>query len=609
MCGIAGMLRLGPRAPELPLDELARIDAALARRGPDGRAAWKSPSGEVALAHRRLAILDLTPAAEQPMRSRDGRFVLVYNGEIYNFRALRRELLAAGAELRSESDSEVLLELLARQGTNALSKLRGMYAFAFWDERRRELLLARDPYGIKPLYYSTEGGLLRFASQVKALEAGGALPLAIDAAAVAGFLSWGAVPEPLTLRRAIRALPAGHILRASDEGVRCEPLPYNPSDEMPADATEAIRESVEAHLVSDVPVAVFLSAGLDSALVAALAKRAVSERPERLEPPTALTLTWAEARGTGRDEEPLARATAQALGLRHIVREISGEEVRAALPEILAAMDQPSIDGFNTWLVARLAREEGFKVALSGLGGDEIFGGYPSFRDVPAWHRRARRLAGIPGARTLTSGLLAMASSGRPKARGLLRHAGSLAGAYFLRRGLFLPEEIRRMRIGTGNDEQLPLAGAFDPVLDAWQGLSEGILGPLDGLLRDPWRAVHRMESTIYLRRQLLRDADWAGMAHGVEIRVPLVDARLRLALEARSFEPARSGGKRLLMRDLTLDLPPGLYARSKSGFQLPLAAWLEPEREAKESPVGQQSRRLAELVLGQCGVAIEKAA
>ncbi|HSM13158.1 MAG TPA: asparagine synthase (glutamine-hydrolyzing), partial [Thermoanaerobaculia bacterium] len=378
MCGIAGMLRLAADGPALDRAELARISAALARRGPDGEKAWASAHGRALLAHRRLAILDPTPRADQPMLSADGRHALILNGEIYDFREHRQRLVADGVPLRTTGDAEVLLELLAREGPAVLSSLRGMYAFALWDESRGELLLGRDPYGIKPLYYATTGGVLRFASQVRALEAGGGVPLEVDREAVAGFLAWGAIPEPRTLRAAIRALPAGHLLRATADGpVRVEPLPFRPPEREPRPVEAGLEECVRDHLVSDVPVALFLSAGLDSALVAALARRHLPE------PPTALTLTFAEARGTARDEEAGARAIAAALGLPHGVREVAGGEVRELLPEIVGAMDQPSIDGVNTWFVSKAAAEAGLKVALSGLGGDELLGGYPSFRDVP----------------------------------------------------------------------------------------------------------------------------------------------------------------------------------------------------------------------------------
>lgn len=583
MCGIAGLVRVDRDARPPDPGELGRVSAALARRGPDGEGEWRSTSGRVALAHRRLAILDPSPAGAQPMRSPDGRHAIVFNGEIYDFRRHRPALERAGVELATGSDTEVLLHLVARHGPAILSSLRGMYAFALWDEVEGELLLARDPYGIRPLYYAIGGGWLRFASQVRALEAGGSVSNEVDPEAVAGFLCWGAVPEPRTLRRAIRAVPAGHVLRVSEaRGVELEPTPFRRVAETPADLGAALVESVRDHLVSDVPVAIFLSAGLDSSLIAALARR------ELAEPPTALTLAIAETRDTPADEVPLARETAAKLGLPHVVREVGAQDVRSLLPEVLAAMDQPSIDGFNTFLIARLARESGFKVALSGLGGDELLGGYRSFRDVPRWHRRARALCRIPGLSALWPGFSRLIAPSKPKLAGLLDHGRSLAGAYFLRRGLFLPRELR--------------ANGYDPVLDAWEAMGESVLGGVSGLLEDPWHAVHRLESNVYLRRQLLRDADWAGLGQGVEIRVPFVDARLRLAAEAAGFEPARGGGKAALVRALAPELPAALFDRAKTGFQLPIADWLEPAAGGFRR-VGDQSRRLAIRVLESFGV------
>ncbi len=606
MCGISGILRRTPLASPPDRDELGRIHAALAARGPDGEGIWSSRDGRLLLAHRRLSILDLSPAGAQPMSSADERFTVVFNGEIYNFHELAGELVAAGVRLRSRSDTEVILELWRREGPRAFARLRGMFALALWDDRTSELVLARDPYGIKPLFFSLDGGQLRFASQARALEAGGGLSLEVDPAAVAGLLSWGAVPEPLSLRKSIRALPAGHWARVAGDGsFVLETVPRVALGESPVAAAEALAASVRAHLVSDVPVGIFLSAGLDSALVAALAARYPSE------PLTALTLTWAEARGTASDEEPLARATAAALGLRHVVREIDGAEVRRELPQILDAMDLPSIDGFNTWLVARLAREEGLKVALSGLGGDEIFGGYSSFRDVPRWRSQATRLRRLPGLAAIWPGIARRLAPDTPKLASVLRYATSFAGAYALRRAVFLPHEVDRMLERAGLAEPAP-AGTrpYDAPLDAWEKLGEAGLGDPSRLLRDPWRTVHRLESALYLRHQLLRDSDWAGMAHGVEIRTPLVDAWLRAGMESLDFEPAKTGGKAALVRAAAPELPAGLFSRPKSGFQLPIADWLENDpKRSRSSRVGAQSRRLALLVLEAFGVSLQGAA
>jgi|CXWL01.1.fsa_nt_gi asparagine synthase (glutamine-hydrolysing) len=588
MCGLNGFLRLRPEAPPADREEILRTRDSMAHRGPDGSGLWMAEDGSVALAHRRLAILDPSPAGAQPMTSADHRYRLILNGEIYNFRDLRAALEAEGEYFRSHSDTEVILALYARYGTAMLPRLRGMFALALWDSLEATLLLARDPYGIKPLYLSTAGGVLRFASQVRALEASGAISQVVDPAALAGFLLWGSVPEPRTIRREIRAVPAGsYLLARLDGGPLPDPIRFGGFDfeglvpgepPLPESAAEALTESVGAHLVSDVPVAVFLSAGLDSALIAALAQRA---RPA--DPLQSFTLRFASFADAPEDEGPLAAEVARTLGLRHRERTVGDEELRGLQNDWLAAMDQPSVDGANTFLVSRLAAGAGLKVVLSGLGGDEIFGSYPSFRDVPRWVQAARwgRLA--PGAKAIGSSLARRLAPSRPKLAGLLHHGDSLAGAYFLRRGLFLPEELPRL---VGRTLAADLLGEYDPVSEARRALG-GETGP--------WRAVHRLESTLYLRNQLLRDADWASMAHSLELRVPLVDERLRRTLDALGFEPARTAGKATLVRRVAPELPAALFDRPKTGFTVPLGALAGRPAASRQ---GLDARRLALAVL-----------
>jgi asparagine synthase (glutamine-hydrolysing) len=599
MCGINGILRLSEGAPAIDRDELLRTRDAMAARGPDGAGAWTSSDGRVALASRRLAILDLTAAGDQPMASGDGRFHLVLNGEIYNFAELRRELEGEGVRFRSHSDTEVLLALYAREGAAMLGRLRGMYGLAIWDDRDKSLLLARDPLGIKPLYLSTEAGSLRFASQVKALEAGGAVSREIDPAGLAGFLLWGSVPEPLTLRRAIRALPAGHHLLV-EKGLVGEPRSqesHQPGSLSPMTPEQAVEDSVTAHLVSDVPVAVFLSAGLDSGLIAALARRHLPE------PQATFTLSFDVLAGTARDEAPLAAEVARALGTRHVERRVGRADFPRLWRDALAAMDQPSIDGFNTFLVSRAAHEAGLKVVLSGLGGDEVFGSYPSFVDVPRLARTARRTARIPGLAAAWPALARLAAPGRPKLAGLLRYGCTLPGAYFLRRGLFLPEELPAVM---GRDAAAAGLAAYDPVADAAGALAAVAAGhgcvSGNGHAPDAWTAVHELETARYMRNQLLRDADWASMASSVELRVPFVDAWLRRRLAAHGFEPARGLGKAELVRRAAPELPAALFARPKTGFYIPVMEWLQPEGAG--APLGEQSRRLALRVLEELGVA-----
>jgi asparagine synthase (glutamine-hydrolysing) len=594
MCGLNGVLRLASDAPPIDRAEVLRTRDAQASRGPHGEGLWLSPGGEVALAHRRLAILDPSPAGTQPMASADGRFQIVYNGETYNFRELRRELEAAGERFRSQSDTEVILALFARHGVRALGRLRGMFALAIWDDREKALLLARDPLGIKPLYLSTGDGCLRFASQVKALERGGAVPGEVDPAGLAGFLLWGAVPEPWTIRRAVRALPAGHFLTVKGGRVS-DPLPLPsiaPGAEQPeTDPVAAVESSIAAHLVSDVPVAVFLSAGLDSALLAALARRHLPE------PPVTFTLRFDALEGTGHDEGPLAAEVARALGTRHVERRLGRRDCEELWRGALAAMDQPSIDGFNTWAVSRAAREAGVQVALSGLGGDELFGGYSSFRDVPRWQRAAGLAGRLPGAATAWEFAARRLAPARPKLAGLVRHGRTLAGSYLLRRGLFLPEELPRL---LGREVAAAALAEYDPRADAQRALTA-----LDGTAgAGAWAAVHALETGMYLKNQLLRDADWAGMAHSLEIRVPLVDARLRRSVAAAGFEPARGQGKAEVVRRLAPELPTALWGRPKTGFHIPLLEWMRPETAGRSR--GAQSRELALGVLREQGIDLD---
>ncbi len=422
MCGIAGIFAYRDTAPPVDREELLRIREAMRVRGPDGAGLWVSDDGRVGLAHRRLAIIDLSADGAQPMATPDGRLCITFNGEIYNYRELRRELEAKGYRFRSQSDTEVLLHLYADRGPEMVHALRGMYAFGIWDAREQSLFLARDPFGIKPLYYADDGQTLRFASQVKALLKGGAVDTAPEPAGSVGFLILGAVPEPFTLYRGVRALPAGAHLTVRRDGEPALGTHFSIRDELaraqecppPARArhevlAEALRDTVRHHLVSDVPVGVFLSSGLDSALVTALASE------ETVGPLQAITLGFDEYRGTANDEVPLAQTVAARYGARHEASFVSREDFESELENILANMDQPSIDGVNTYFVSRAAARSGLKVALSGLGGDELFGGYPSFRHVPRlaeWLRfvrllpmlgRAARFLSAPLLRSVTS--------------------------------------------------------------------------------------------------------------------------------------------------------------------------------------------------------------
>ncbi len=456
MCGINGIFAYHPASSAPQESALLATRDAMSARGPDGAGAWWSTDRRCGLGHRRLSILDLSERAAQPMTSADGKIVITFNGEIYNYQILRAELEAAGVRFRTTSDTEVLLHLYARHGAAMVQRLRGMFAFAIWDTARRELFLARDPYGIKPLYTANDGWTFRFASQVKGLLAGGQVSRDPEPAGLAGFHLFGSVPEPFTLYRDIRALPAGHMQRVDAAGPR-EAVPFAnlaaivaagagdpaPAGELGERLRAAVLDSVRAHLLADVEVGIFLSAGIDSAALLGLMRDA-GQREVR-----AITLGFDEFRGTAEDEAPLASRVAEHYGAQHIVRRVDEREFYDDLPAIIEAMDQPSIDGVNTWFVAKAAKEAGLKVALSGLGGDELLAGYPSFVDLPRWRRRFGPLAAVPGLGRLARPLLRAVAPGfareAPKALGLLQYARSWAGAYLLRRGLFLPYELKEL--------------------------------------------------------------------------------------------------------------------------------------------------------------------
>ena len=577
MCGIAGAFAYGASAPAIDRDELRRMRDSMAARGPDGAGQWYSPNGRVGLAHRRLAIIDLSERGAQPMASADGRLLITFNGEIYNYRELRDRLLADGCVLQSESDTEVLLELYARKGPAMLDDLRGMYAFGIWDEGKQELFLARGPFGIKPLYYADDGRTLRFSSQVRSL-----LEAPVDTspepAGHAGFFLWGSVPEPWTLYRGIKSLPSGHWMTIGPGGpARPRPFcnissvlreaaatPAFGSRQLALEAiSDAIRDSVVAHQVADVPVGVFLSSGLDSCLIASTAAMHGANS-------FTLTLGFREFAGTHNDEVPLAEEVARGLGAWHSTLMTSREDFEGEREKLFAAMDQPSIDGVNTWFVARAAAQMQLKVALSGLGGDELFASYPSFRQVPALVRYTKPWAPWMGRafRNVAAPLVGRVTS--PKYAGLLEFGHCLGGAYLLRRCLFAPWELDRVM-----DADMARQGLED--LHTLESLDRTCRGIIDDRL-----AVSALEMEWYMRNQLLRDADWAGMGQSLEIRVPFLDVKL-LRETAPWFAAWPDIRKSELAAIAWPSLPPQLLSRPKTGFSVPVRDWIRPAGASRQ--------------------------
>ena len=410
-----------------------------------------------------------------------------------------------------------------------VNELRGMFAFALWDADKGGLLLARDPYGIKPLYYADDGWTLRFASQVKALLSGGKISRNPEPAGWVGFCLFGSVPEPFTTFQEIRAVPAGSTIWVDRVGPheakqyfslaeaysRAEAASAPASNpEIQHRAQEALLDSVRHHLVADVPVSAFLSSGIDSGALVGLMRDAGQQDIQTV------TLAFEEFRGRHEDEAPLAAEIAARYGTRHTTRVVTEEEFRTDLPKILDSMDQPTIDGLNTWFVSKAAHELGLKVAISGLGGDELFGGYPSFRDIPLCVRAMAFPARIPLLGELARRLLTQLGKSsdviNPKAAGLLKYGGDYPGAYLLRRGLLMPWELEAV---LGKDTIRLGLRRLKPIRHI-----EALLTPRPSTR---FGKVAVLESALYMRNQLLRDTDWASMAHSLEVRVPLVDVEL----------------------------------------------------------------------------------
>jgi len=582
MCGIAGIVG---RLDETNVAALRRMSRALLHRGPDAEGFWQSPPDPegrgVLLAHRRLSILDLSPAGAQPMIDPVTGDVLVYNGEIYNYLDLRQRLQADGQRFESSGDTAVVLRALGIHGTRALPWLRGMFALAVWDDKERRLRLARDPLGIKPLYLvrnadPSAGWSLAFASEVRALLASGLLGKPrLDPQAVASVVWNGFVVGPGTAVRGVELLWPGRLREFDARGreTRSEDFWTVPPaardgalDE--ASLARALEEDVRLHLASDVPLAVFLSGGIDSSVVANLAQRA------QRAPVHTFTLAFEEQE---LNEGPIARRIAQAIGTEHSEVVLTEAEFVRHLDAAVDSLDQPTFDGLNAYYMSKAIRSAGFTVALSGTGGDELFGGYSTFRDLPVLHRWARRLRAVPRPALVAAarlGTSALRRSGAPvppqtrwaKLPEMVRRADDIPALYQLAYALFLPDFQR----------QLLADGVADSLHD---GLPPAMHERLRAETRErsPLSAISVLEQRLFLGERLLRDNDAASMAASLEQRVPLVDRQLFETVDRlddrRRYEPV--GRKAELRRIGLRGLDPALFERPKSGFVLPFDRWI----------------------------------
>lgn len=596
MCGIAGIV--GNRVTEIDA-RLALMSRAILHRGPDdeGQSIWPS-NGRVpqsAFAHRRLSIIDLSEAGHQPMSTSDGRFSIIYNGEIYNYRVLRRELENQGVRFASQTDTEVLLQLYALHGASCLKLLRGMFAFAIRNNETGEIFIARDHLGIKPLYYYHTDELFIFASELRAVLESELVPRRLSRSGLTAYLQTGSVTGPGTMVEGLRSLQAGHYatIRSTGDEIKFTETSYiadwltgSPSpdglDRQSAVEVlrDALKESVRLHLVSDVPLAPFLSGGIDSSAIVALMRQVSSATPRTF------SVVFDEEKFS---EAKYARMIAETYKTDHQEIRLSDETLFEMLPAAIAAIDQPTMDGINTYVVSKAVKQAGITVALSGLGGDELFAGYPTFRRA----LQMRSLARVPG--SLRKGVSAVGSRvwnrsvQQRKFWQLVQAGASPSAVCQVSRELLSVSEIESLLFDGGDYQGVP-------------GVANGLdaRGKIDTI-----NSVSRCELGGYMSNTLLRDTDFMSMAHSLEVRVPFVDAEVVRFVLSLPGDWKLNGGrpKPLLLDALEGLLPPEIVSRPKMGFALPFENWMRSRMRDEINATFEDTRRLGSLGLNPAEV------
>ncbi len=544
---------------------------ALEHGGPDDEGLQSFPNVGLAIGHRRLSIIDLSRNGHQPMADLDETVWITFNGEIYNYPELKAELLASGVRFRSGTDTEVIIQGFKTWGTHCFEKLRGMFAFALFDNSERCIYLVRDTAGIKPLYYQAGEERLAFASEIKAFDAAG-LKEPADARWPVWLLAFGNIPEPYTTRQNTFSLPKGHYLRWQTSG-DCRLFDYRSTAKGPAinnvvTAQDAIQQylqtAVKRQLIADAPIGVFLSGGLDSSLIALLAN---SDRSRQIK---TVSIFFDEQKYDERSFQNLVANQIEGENFSHLVKP---RDFETHLPQIMAAMDMPTTDGINSWFISKYAKEAGLKAVLSGIGADELFGGYPSFKRIN-YLKHLRRIPPFlfAGANLLNTTIY--------KRLSYLKYQHPAADYLFIR-GLNTPKdiasilnmdekEVSDILFGANN---FPNLGQYDELQAAW------------------------FESNLYMQNQLLRDTDVMSMAHGLEVRVPFLDEDFCNVVQHidSKIRFDNSQPKKLLIDSFKSILPPAVWNRPKMGFSFPLEDWMKQNEsicdEAQYS--GQAAKRL----------------
>ena len=559
MCRIAGMIDRS--LPTVSIEALVKEMCGLLKAGgPDDEGIWCQEDAHLVLGHRRLSIIDLSPAGHQPMQYADQRYWISYNGELYNFPELKDELKNAGCHFTTSSDTEVILAAFATWGVAAFKRFNGMFAFALWDAVTASLYLVRDASGIKPLYYAISKQGLVFASEIRAFANIPWLQKKNPHWPVY-LMAYGHLPEPITTLQDVYPLEKGSWLRyhAGSGTIHQEPFNRYSYLEKISDRKEAmhqvndcLRRAVKRHLLSDAPIGVFLSGGLDSSIIALLA----NDHQAQL---NTISLYFEQDQFSEKKYQDILQQNLTCNHHQHLLKE---DEFHEYFPSIINAMDLPGSDGINTWFISKFARESGLKAVLSGVGSDELYGGYPSFNrikaallfgELPNSVLRAGRFIGLQRFRRLV----------------YLSIEGPV-GKYLFLRGQFTPHEIAA---NLQSDEN-----------EIWSILSEQPHLPnIDHMT--PQNQASWMESNMYMQNQLLRDCDVMSMAHGLEIRVPFLDAEfIRLTLQINSIEKYTGPLRKQLLIDSFKDiLPEPIWNRPKMGFSFPFKEWLSRDEFASD--------------------------
>jgi len=551
MCRIAGQVSLNTNADQKRL-LIGRMCLAMQHGGPDGKGIFLGDKNSICFGHRRLALIDLSADAAQPMTDVTGNYTVTFNGEVYNYQLLKLELQKLGHHFKNQSDTEVILVAYAHWGTQAFHRFNGMFAFALFDKRLQKVFLVRDGSGMKPLYYQVKNKELLFASEIRAFRSVGINQNHPDWKIL--FLAFGFIPEPATVLKDVWMLPKGSFLDwdMAAETYQIKRYLQPKTSSLITDVEEAkelirgkLQASVNRHLIADAPIGVFLSGGIDSSLIALEASAVKGPDLHTL----SLTFDNAEY-----DESKFQQIMANKLGSQHWQQQITETAFNEQAESILQAMDQPSADGMNTWLVAKLAKKQGLKAVLSGLGGDELFGGYPSFKRI----KYLKKLNLLP--EHVLRQFQKLPTAVYQKLAYLSLHSG--VGYYLALRGYFSPKQI---------------AGILNiPVKEVWAKVA--MLEQPQFTEPDPDLFVSNLEQDFYMQNQLLRDADAMGMQHGVEIRLPFLDTEFLNAVNSinSSIRFDKKLAKGLLIKSYQNQLPEEIWDRKKMGFSFPLQEWLK---------------------------------